>query len=113
MKTKVIDRKGNQIEIEKSLWDNLSKLKNCQFRLADVPVPQEVIEFKPTPKAIEKNAVTDFIRQKECCKQGCEKKVYEVDPEVLQNTDETTGYEPKKQDKPKTKRTTTKRKAKK
>ena len=110
MKIKVIDRKGTQIEIEKSLWDNLSKLKNCQFRLADVPVPQEVIEFKPTQKAIEKNAVTDFIRQKECCKQECEKKVYEVEPEVLQNTDETISvYEPKKQDKPKR---TTKRKAK-
>ena len=83
MKIKVIDRKGNQIEIEKSLWDNLSKLKNCQFRLADVPVPQEVIEFKPTPA-------------KECHKETCEKECKHPDTEQPEQPEEIKQFIEKK-----------------
>lgn len=111
---KVIDQRGEQHEITEKMWESLKTMPKCRFRLAEVPVPKEVIEFKPTPAKINTpNEVEKFIRQKECCKQECKKNVYEVEPEVLQNTDETiSGYEPKKQDKPKAKRTT-KRKAKK
>ena len=110
---KVIDQRGEQHEITEKMWESLKTMPKCRFRLAEVPVPKEVIEFRPTPtKAQQPNDIEKFIEHKECCKQECEKKMYEINPEVLQNSDETVaGYE-QKQDRPKAKRTT-KRKEKK
>ena len=61
---KVIDRMGEVHEINESLWNSLSKMKDCKFRLAEIPIPKEVVEFKPTPKA---NEVEKLIAEKECC----------------------------------------------
>ena len=118
---KVIDSLGEVHTIPEALWNSLSKMKNCKFRLAEFPVPKEVIEFKPTHAKVQQpqNEVEQFIKQKECCKHECEKKDYEIEPEVLQNTDETiTGYEnptpeKTKRDKHKNKQSTNKRKVKK
>ena len=51
MKIKVIDPKGYEVEIEEKLWNNLLKMKNNRYRLADPPAPKEVVEFLPTIEA--------------------------------------------------------------
>lgn len=87
---KVIDSLGEVHTIPEALWNSLSKMKNCKFRLAEVPIPKEVIEFKPTP-AKQPTEVDKLIDEKQCCKESCKDQV-----EV-------------KQEKPKEKRTTKKK----
>ena len=86
---KVIDQKGEVHEINESLWNSLSKMANCKFRLAEIPIPKEVVEFKPTPKA---NEVEKLIAEKECCNENCKKEV----PEVIEVTKPKGGRPPKK-----------------
>jgi hypothetical protein len=71
---KVIDSLGEVHTIPEALWNSLSKMKNCKFRLAEVPIPKEVIEFKPTP-AKQPTEVDKLIDEKQCCKESCKEQV--------------------------------------
>jgi hypothetical protein len=71
---KVIDSLGEVHTIPEALWNSLSKMKNCKFRLAEVPIPKEVIEFKPTP-AKQPTEVDKLIDEKQCCKESCKDQV--------------------------------------
>ena len=67
---KVIDSLGEVHEIDDGLWEKLKALPKCKYRLAEVPIPKEVVEFKPTPAV--KNEVEKLIDEK-CCDGKCEK----------------------------------------
>ena len=73
-----------------ALWKRLKVMPKCKFRLSEIPIPKEVIEFKPTP-AKHPTEVDKLIDEKQCCKESCKEQV-----EV-------------KQEKPKEKRTTKKK----
>jgi len=66
---KVIDSLGEVHTIPEALWERLKVMPKCKFRLADIPIPKEVVEFKPTPAI--KNEVEQLI-EKKCCKEGCD-----------------------------------------
>ena len=67
---KVLDQMGEPHEITEKMWESLSTMKNCKYQLAEVPIPKEVVEFKPTPAV--KNEVEKLIDEK-CCDGKCEK----------------------------------------
>lgn len=97
---KVIDSLGEVHTIPEALWNSLSKMKNCKFRLAEVPIPKEVIEFKPTP-AKHPTEVDKLIDEKQCCKGSCKEQVI---PEITIKDQVEVKHE-----KPKEKRTTKKK----
>jgi|SRR5690606_42006961 len=97
---KVIDSLGEVHTIPEALWNSLSKMKNCKFRLAEVPIPKEVIEFKPTP-AKQPTEVDKLIDEKQCCKESCKEQVI---PEITIKDQVEV-----KREKPKEKRTTKKK----
>lgn len=80
---KVIDRKGEVHEINESLWNSLSKMTNCKFRLAEIPIPKEVVEFKPTP-AKQPTEVDKIIEEKICSGKCEHKEVVIPDPEIIE-----------------------------
>lgn len=65
---KILDPKGEPMEVTEKLWESLSAMKNCKYRLAEIPIPKEVVEFKPTPAV--KNEVEQLI-EKKCCNEKC------------------------------------------
>lgn len=77
---KVIDSLGEVHTIPEALWERLKVMPKCKFRLAEIPIPKEVIEFKPTP-AKQPTEVDKLIEEKQCCKEKCNGEV----------TRETTG----------------------
>lgn len=67
---KILDPKGEPMEVTEKLWESLSAMKNCNYRLAEVPIPKEVVEFKPTP-AKQPSEVEKLIKEKQCRKEKC------------------------------------------
>lgn len=101
---KILDPKGEPMEVTEKLWESLSAMKNCKYRLAEVPIPKEVVEFKPTP-AKQPNEVEKLIEEKQCCKEKCEEKTAyektmkvqaELQPEVIEVTKQNKGGRPPK-----------------
>jgi len=60
---------GEPHEITEKMWESLKAMPKCKFRLADIPIPKEVIEFKPTPA--KQPTVIDELIEKKCCKEDC------------------------------------------
>ena len=97
---KVIDSLGEVHTIPEALWERLKVMPKCKFRLAEIPIPKEVIEFKPTP-AKQPTEVDKLIDEKQCCKESCKEHVI---PEITIKDQVEV-----KQEKPKEKRTTKKK----
>jgi hypothetical protein len=100
---KILDPKGEPMEVTEKLWESLSAMKNCNYRLAEVPIPKEVVEFKPTP-AKQPSEVEKLIKEKQCCKEKCTGEV------TMEKTGEVIEVpQPEIDEKPKEKRTTKKK----
>lgn len=80
---KVLDQMGEEHTITEKLWESLSSMPKCKFRLAEIPIPKEVVEFKPT-KAKQLTEVDEFI-EKKCCKEAdCDKNIGLIGNEAQQ-----------------------------
>lgn len=97
---KVIDSLGEVHTIPEALWERLKVMPKCKFRIADIPIPKEVIEFKPTP-AKQPTEVDKLIDEKQCCKESCKEQV--IPKITIEDQVEV------KQEKPKEKRATKKK----
>lgn len=80
---KILDPKGEPMEVTEKLWESLSAMKNCKYRLAEVPIPKEVVEFKPTP-AKQPTEIDKIIEEKICSGKCEHKEVVIPDPEIIE-----------------------------
>ena len=91
-KIKVFDPKGNIIEIEEKLWKTLSKMQTG-YRLAEIPTPNEVLEFKATAD------IDKFIAENKPCGAECKKDAAVDEPVQVVFISNEPEKEPKKPEK--------------